>query len=198
LRLRDYQEKAADFLYENDRAMILAPVGAGKTALTLTAMQDMLRYGFVKRWLVLAPKRVCTDVWPVEQPKWATDMPLAVAVGTPAQRAQALHSGFPVVVTNYDNIQWLAEQNLDFDGNVIHFNEDDMLWFKEIDMPRASFISNKDCFAFHPLATSLDHAIKIATERRQELLRNNEWTCDPVEWNKIQQKKKTITSFLPQ
>ena len=49
MKLRDYQEKAADFLYENDRAMILAPVGAGKTALTLTAMQDMLRYGFVKR-----------------------------------------------------------------------------------------------------------------------------------------------------
>jgi SNF2 family DNA or RNA helicase len=118
LKLRDYQEKAADFLYENNRAMILAPVGAGKTALTLTAMQDMLRYKFVKRWLVLAPKRVCTDVWPVEQPKWATDTPIAVAVGTPIQRSQALHSGFPVVVTNYDNIQWLADQELDFDGIV--------------------------------------------------------------------------------
>jgi SNF2 family DNA or RNA helicase len=118
MKLRDYQEKAADFLYENNRAMILAPVGAGKTALTLTAMQDMLRYKFVKRWLVLAPKRVCTDVWPVEQPKWATDTPIAVAVGTPAQRSQALHSGFPVVVTNYDNIQWLSEQELDFDGIV--------------------------------------------------------------------------------
>jgi SNF2 family DNA or RNA helicase len=118
MKLRDYQEKAADFLYENNRAMILAPVGAGKTALTLTAMQDMLRYKFVKRWLVLAPKRVCTDVWPVEQPKWATDTPIAVAVGTPIQRSQALHSGFPVVVTNYDNIQWLADQELDFDGIV--------------------------------------------------------------------------------
>ena len=118
MKLRDYQEKAADFLYENNRAMILAPVGAGKTALTLTAMQDMLRYKFVKRWLVLAPKRVCTDVWPVEQPKWATDTPIAVAVGTPVQRSQALHSGFPVVVTNYDNIQWLSEQELDFDGIV--------------------------------------------------------------------------------
>jgi len=118
LKLRPYQEKAADFLYENDRAMILAPVGAGKTAITLTAMQDMLRYKFVKRWLVLAPKRVCTDVWPVEQLKWATDTPIAVAVGTPAQRSQALHSGFPVVVTNYDNIQWLSEQELDFDGIV--------------------------------------------------------------------------------
>ena len=118
MKLRPYQEKAADFLYENDRAMILAPVGAGKTAITLTAMQDMLRYKFVKRWLVLAPKRVCTDVWPVEQLKWATDTPIAVAVGTPAQRSQALHSGFPVVVTNYDNIQWLSEQELDFDGIV--------------------------------------------------------------------------------
>ena len=118
MKLRDYQETAADFLYENNRAMILAPVGAGKTALTLTAMQDMLRYGFVKRWLVLAPKRVCTDVWPVEQLKWATDTPIAVAIGTPAQRSQALHSGFPVVVTNYDNIQWLSEQQLNFDGVV--------------------------------------------------------------------------------
>ena len=62
MKLRPYQEQAADFLYEHDRAMILAPVGAGKTAITLTAMQDMLKYGIVKRWLVLAPKRVCTDV----------------------------------------------------------------------------------------------------------------------------------------
>jgi SNF2 family DNA or RNA helicase len=118
LKLRDYQEKAADFLYEHDRAMILAPVGAGKTAITLTAMSDMLRCGLVKRWLVLAPKRVCTDVWPVEQPKWASEMPLAVAVGTPAQRLHALMSDMPVVVTNYDNIQWLATQDLNFDGIV--------------------------------------------------------------------------------
>ena len=65
MQLRDYQEQAADFLYEHDRAMILAPVGAGKTAITLTAMRDMLTAGVVKRFLVLAPKRVCTDVWPV-------------------------------------------------------------------------------------------------------------------------------------
>jgi len=118
LKLRPYQERAVDFLYSNDRAMVLAPVGAGKTAITLTGMDEMLRHKVVKRWLVLAPKRVCTDVWPVEQPKWAPDMPLAVAVGTPAQRSQALYSGFPVVVTNYDNIQWLAEQTLDFDAIV--------------------------------------------------------------------------------
>jgi SNF2 family DNA or RNA helicase len=116
--LRPYQDEAADFLYERDRAMILAPVGAGKTAITLTAMQDMLGNGVAKRFLVLAPKRVCTDVWPVEQPKWAPDVPLAVAVGTPKQRSAALHSDAQIVVSNYDNIQWLAEQALDFDAIV--------------------------------------------------------------------------------
>jgi SNF2 family DNA or RNA helicase len=116
--LRPYQDEAADFLYERNRAMILAPVGAGKTAITLTAMQDMLANGVAKRFLVLAPKRVCTDVWPVEQPKWASATPLAVAVGTPKQRLVALRSDARIVVSNYDNIQWLAEQALDFDAIV--------------------------------------------------------------------------------
>lgn len=118
MNLRPYQHLAADFIYEHDRAMVLAPVGAGKTAITLTAMRDMIVDGHASRWLVLAPKRVCTDVWPVEAPKWAPELSLAVAVGTPAQRRAALASGAQIVVTNYDNIQWLASQNLDFSGVV--------------------------------------------------------------------------------
>ena len=47
MQLRSYQSIAASFLYEHDRAMILAPVGAGKTAITLTAMREMLRG---KKW----------------------------------------------------------------------------------------------------------------------------------------------------
>jgi SNF2 family DNA or RNA helicase len=118
-KLRPYQVQAADFLYERDRAMVLAPVGAGKTAITLTAIDDMLYGLHVRRFLVLAPKRVCTDVWPIEAPKWAEYHTVAVAVGTPAQRKQALESDAKIVVINYDNIQWLAEQDLSsFDGIV--------------------------------------------------------------------------------
>ena len=112
MKLRDYQEQAADFLFEHDRAMVLAPVGAGKTAITLTAMRDMVREGVVSFWLVVAPKRVCTDVWPVEAPKWAPELKVAVAVGTPAQRLAALESDANVIVINYDNLQWLAQQRL--------------------------------------------------------------------------------------
>ena len=117
LQLRPYQDDAADFLFERDRAMILAPVGAGKTAITLTAMQEAVQRRLVRRWLVVAPKRVCTDVWPVERPKWAPTLTMALAVGTPAQRAAALASDADVVVINYDNLDKLDSLS-GFDGIV--------------------------------------------------------------------------------
>ena len=118
LTLRPYQLEAADFLYGRPRAMVLAPVGAGKTAITLTAMYDVSKDKRVKRWLVLAPKRVATSVWPAEAVKWAPSLRVSVMVGTPSQRLKVLNSTADVVVTNYDNLQWLAEQELDFDGIV--------------------------------------------------------------------------------
>lgn len=112
MQLRPYQNKAADFLYERDRAMILAPVGAGKTAITLTAMQSMILDSHAKRFLVLAPKRVVTDVWPIEAPKWASKLTIVTCIGTPKKRFDALQGDAQVVVTNYDNLQWLAKQDL--------------------------------------------------------------------------------------
>ena len=117
LTLRPYQNDAVTFLYERDRAMILAPVGAGKTAITLTAMAEMKREGHAKRWLVVAPKRVCTDVWPVEVAKWAPSLSYSVAVGTSTQRKAALSSSSDIVVVNYDNLDKLP-QDLAFDGVV--------------------------------------------------------------------------------
>jgi SNF2 family DNA or RNA helicase len=108
--LRPYQELAADFLYSRDRAMILAPVGAGKTAITLAAMRG--------KFLVVAPKRVAVSVWPTEAKKWAPELSVAVCVGTPAQRVKALMEDADITVTNYDNLQWLANNMRPFDGIV--------------------------------------------------------------------------------
>ena len=117
LKLRPYQEQAVTFIYERDRSLVLAPVGAGKTAITLTAMAEMKREGHAKRWLVVAPKRVCTDVWPVEVAKWAPSLSYSVAVGTSTQRKAALSSSSDIVVVNYDNLDKLP-QDLAFDGVV--------------------------------------------------------------------------------
>jgi SNF2 family DNA or RNA helicase len=120
--LRPYQDEAADFLYSCDRAMILAPVGAGKTAITLTAMQAMIQDGHVKRFLVLAPKRVCTDVWRQEGLKWASNIFIEIAIGTAKNRIAAFNCAANVIVTNYDNLLWLCRERPDllqgFDGIV--------------------------------------------------------------------------------
>jgi superfamily II DNA or RNA helicase len=114
LSLRPYQQEAVEALLAAPRAMVLAPVGAGKTAITLTAIA---RQG--GRFLVLAPLRVATSVWPMEAPKWAPKLKVVVACGTPAQRLRALQdASADVVVTNYDNLQWLTVQRLDFDAVV--------------------------------------------------------------------------------
>ena len=118
MKLRPYQEQAVTFIYERDRSLVLAPVGAGKTAITLTAMQELLRDGIVTRWLVVAPKRVCTDVWPVEQPKWAPHLTMAIAVGSGAQRRAALTADVHAVVINYDNLDKLTDLKR-FDGIVL-------------------------------------------------------------------------------
>jgi SNF2 family DNA or RNA helicase len=120
--LRPYQDEAADFLYSRDRAMILAPVGAGKTCITLTAMQAMIQDGHVKRFLVLAPKRVCTDVWRQEGLKWASNIFIEIAIGTAKNRIAAFNCAANVIVTNYDNLLWLCRERPDllqgFDGIV--------------------------------------------------------------------------------
>ena len=117
LKLRPYQEQAVTFIYERDRSLVLAPVGAGKTAITLTVMQELLREEVVKRWLVVAPKRVCTDVWPVEGPKWAPGLTMAIATGSAANRRAGLAADVNAVVINYDNLDKLTDLSR-FDGIV--------------------------------------------------------------------------------
>ena len=111
--LRPYQETAAQMLLNSPAAMVLAPVGAGKTCITLTAISRSKM-----RFLVIAPLRVADNVWAQEAAKWAPDCKIVVATGDPRQRAAALASDARIVVINYDNLIWLAKQELNFDGVV--------------------------------------------------------------------------------
>ena len=120
--LRPYQEDAADFLYERDRAMVLAPVGAGKTAITLTAIRDLIADGVIKRALVIAPLRVAVSVWHAEAKVWAPELNVGVACGEPQRRHWTIHNlEHQIVTTNYENLIWLSNYALKFD--LIVFDE---------------------------------------------------------------------------
>lgn len=102
------QLKAIEFIVSGEDSLVCADVGTGKTVISLTAAKKLP----VKRWLVLAPKLVCTETWAKEPDNWEhlNDVTIAVAVGTAEQRLKAINSYAQFTIINYENLGWLLEQ----------------------------------------------------------------------------------------
>jgi SNF2 family DNA or RNA helicase len=100
MQLHDYQLVARDFLRGQDRAALFLDMGLGKTAVSLAAIEPRHLPA-----LVVAPKRVAENVWPVELGKWRPDLTMAVAAGSPTARANALASAADLVVIGRDNLR---------------------------------------------------------------------------------------------
>jgi len=117
--LHAYQSRLADNFFSFDEGIAVLPVGAGKTAIGMTAIADLLEEcvddaevgygGYIGRALVVAPKKVCENVWPYEAEQWdhLKHLTVGVCTGTPKQREAVLSSTCDIVVINYDNIVWL-------------------------------------------------------------------------------------------
>ena len=107
----EYQVRAKDFIIGHSEAAVLLGMGLGKTVITLTAVWELLLdYFTVSRVLVIAPLRVARDTWPAEAAKWdhLDGMSVAVAVGSKADRLDALAQSAMVTVINRENVPWLV------------------------------------------------------------------------------------------
>lgn len=110
----DYQTYAKSFILEHPIAAILLDMGLGKTAITLTALCDLLFDSFeAHRVLVIAPLRVASQTWPDELRKWEhlSNLRFSVAVGTEAERKAALRAKADIYIINRENVQWLIEDS---------------------------------------------------------------------------------------
>lgn len=120
-----YQRFATDFIERNPISAILLSMGLGKTVITLTAINDLFYdYFVVSKVLVIAPLRVCTNVWKQEAEKWLhlQGLKISVAVGTERERLAALSIKADIYVVNRENTPWLIEKSgipFDFDMLVI-------------------------------------------------------------------------------
>src|SRR5574344_1290404 len=120
--LHDYQKFSVNFIEEHPCAAVLLDCGCGKTAITLTAITDLLFDSFeVHKVLVVCPLRVGM-VWKTETQKWKhlQDLRLSVAIGTAAARKAALSTPADITIINRENVDWLVESgNFDYDMVVI-------------------------------------------------------------------------------
>lgn len=116
------QQAAVNRLYEYDSTLLIAGLGFGKAIVGLTALTELLDAGTIKRALVLAPLRVATCTWADEAKKWShiDSHKVAIACGTPSERARAMASGAPIIVTNFENaVTLILEYGNQFDALLI-------------------------------------------------------------------------------
>lgn len=123
----NYQVYAADFIDKNPVSCLLLDMGLGKTAITLTALNDLLFDSFeAHRILVIASLRVAKNTWPDELGKWEhlSDLRFSVAVGTETERKAALWAKVDIYIINRENVQWLIEDSgIPFDFNTLVIDE---------------------------------------------------------------------------
>lgn len=109
---RPYQKIVADFVFDHPRCNIWSGMGTGKTAASIAAFNSLRLFGEASRALVIAPKRVAVSTWPDEIDKWRESfghLTIACAVGTPAQRLEALKRKADLTTINFENVEWLIE-----------------------------------------------------------------------------------------
>ena len=91
MKLHNYQQRAIEFCKRTDKAILSIGCGLGKTASILHYIDEVKPASV----LIVAPKRVCEQVWKQEAEKWGlTDLHdrLQIVAGTKAKRQQVIRS----------------------------------------------------------------------------------------------------------
>lgn len=109
--LHGYQQKAVNFQCTHPASMLWLDMGLGKTVITLTTISHLLRTGFLRGVIIVAPIRVIRLVWRQEAVKWehTKHLKFSMVTGTKDQRTRALLRPADVYLINYENLGWLAE-----------------------------------------------------------------------------------------
>ena len=108
----EYQQHAVQWVLDKPACGLFLEMGLGKTAVTLTALVELLHDRFeVVRPLVIAPLRVAQSTWPDETEKWDHLRHLRVSkvLGSQQQRLAALQADADLWVINRENVRWLVE-----------------------------------------------------------------------------------------
>ena len=110
-QLHEYQRECVMHQLQHDDSMLWLQMGLGKSIVTLTTIVDRMRAGQVQKTLILGPLRVIQAVWGRECRKWEHTQHLRTSVihGNKDKRTRALFTDADIYLTNYENLNWLAE-----------------------------------------------------------------------------------------
>lgn len=131
----EHQALAIEHLFNNERALLFAGMGLGKTAAVLETTRQLICDGSMKGLLVVAPKRVATISWPAELEKWSNFHWLRFANLRTKEGQEAWRQGkAEIFVINYEMLPKFCNEHL---KGVRQKNMPvDSILFDEIDMAK--------------------------------------------------------------
>lgn len=106
-----YQEFAEQFILDNAEVGLFLDMGMGKTAITLSAVEKLLRdYFDAAHVLVIAPLEPAKKTWPAELKKWDSldGLTASLVAGSAKERLEALRVNADIHIINRENAQWLV------------------------------------------------------------------------------------------
>lgn len=125
-----YQRFSIDWILNHERCGLLLPMGLGKTAPTLFAIEQLMHDSFeIFKVLVIAPPRVAMSTWSDEIDKWdELHLSYAKVVGpNKKKRIEALEQEADIYLVNNENLVWLVkylqEQGRDWPFDMIVIDE---------------------------------------------------------------------------
>ncbi len=104
-----YQKAAVKFLLERSGAGLLLDPGLGKTSITLAALSLLKRTQKAGPTLIIAPLRVCYQVWPAEIRKWADFKDLRIEILHGPKKEEALARPADIYIINPEGLDWLLD-----------------------------------------------------------------------------------------
>lgn len=108
----DFQMDAAITLDREQRKLVLADMGAGKSVIGLTAVLRMFQRFAIRNVLVVAPKSVAESSWPNEVETWShlTSLSIMVLTGNgKTDHAMLQQQRAAITVIGTHRLQWLYE-----------------------------------------------------------------------------------------
>lgn len=104
----DYQKRAVKWLLEHGAAALFLDPGLGKTSISLAAFSFLKKRKVATKMLVIAPLRVCHQVWPAEASEWTDFNHLKVVVLHGPHKEKLLEEEeADVYCINPEGLEWL-------------------------------------------------------------------------------------------
>ena len=107
-----YQRYCINRAITDEALGLLLDMGLGKTAIVLTAINDLKYNRFqVRKVLIIAPKKVAEATWQKEAAKWdhLKLLRIVTVLGTKQQRIRALNTQGDIYIINRDNVQFIVD-----------------------------------------------------------------------------------------